>query len=648
MKDSRFQMFSLVCLVFAVRCSGQCPIRPYDDPPGWAVEHSGRSRIEAKTLSPDGQWIAFSTTDGVVWMLDVNSGEKITLLPCDETSIQTFAFSPDSSLLAFGDGNGIIRLYDVRTRTQIKELHDPEWVLILQFDGPKYLLAEGNYGLSIWDLTSSKRLALIPEFRCESPTSCSREIYDHFALSPSKKVVALAGRYISGIVVRNLSGEVSARIPALDETTSFTFRPGRASNLFIADEQGDIASWEATTGKLLSKFPAHLHRYVRLAFLPGSDTRLLAFDAASAQVWDVERAKLLETWKPVIDGHFLSPDGGWMSYAETERVDVPHILGDDALKNLRYKTSTQIVAPWRVEDRALVARLLNKEPSFLALFILFVGLGLTGYLLCRFRWWMVAPFVAFLALYLVWWLRELHWPRAGPRLAPYAGTAFVAGSYALMLAAVALPIFGAVRNKRLRKAGSFSEWKWVLALVQTAICILSIWLTSVQHRVYMERLQIVADVRAGGEERGAADPPWNYSPLMGSDVVSALDFPVVALFLSIASHLDSSYYPMTSLKLNLFLGFPAAILLFSFWWFLGGILDGSFRLKGEIVRRTVACLGIVAGFTVILGGLWAIHSCWRFPIMSIGAFIWGLVTLSCSSWALVRKKWSQKVPGFNV
>jgi len=72
MKDSQFQLLSLVCLAFAVRCSGQCPIRPYNDPPGWAVEHSGRSRIEARILSPDGQWIAFSTTDGVVWLREAS------------------------------------------------------------------------------------------------------------------------------------------------------------------------------------------------------------------------------------------------------------------------------------------------------------------------------------------------------------------------------------------------------------------------------------------------------------------------------------------------------------------------------------------------------------------------------------------------
>jgi WD40 repeat protein len=246
-------------------------------------------------------------------LLGVKNGEKTAVLPCDETSIQALAFSPDSSLLAFGDGNGVVRIYDVRTREQINELRDPEWVLSLQFHGPNYLLAEGNYGLSVWDIASSKRLALIPEFRCESPENCTREIYDHFALSPSRKIVALSGRYIPGIIVRSLAGEVTARIPALDETTSFAFRPERPAILFVADEQGDISSWDATIGKLLTKFPAHLHRYVRLAFLPGSDSQLVAFDAASAQVWDVNAVTLLEAWKPVKDGHYLSPDGSWMS-----------------------------------------------------------------------------------------------------------------------------------------------------------------------------------------------------------------------------------------------------------------------------------------------------------------------------------------------
>jgi hypothetical protein len=184
------------------------------------------------------------------------------------------------------------------------------------------------------------------------------------------------------------------------------------------------------------------------------------------------------------------------------------------LNNLRYKTSAQIVAPWKIDDRTLAARLLTKEPSLLSLFILFVGLGAIGYVSCRFRWW----------------IRELYWPISRPRLAPYADATFLAASYVLILAALALPILGAVRNKRFGKAGAFSSWKWLLPFVQIALCVLSIWFTPVQHRIYMERLQIEADVRAGGEHRGAADLPWNYKPLVGSDVVTVVSFPVTALF----------------------------------------------------------------------------------------------------------------------
>ena|SRR2546427_11275758 len=155
MRSFRFLIFSIVYSILPLRSDGQCPVRPFNDPPGWAVEHSGRSSIQAKVQSPDGQWIVFSTTDGVVWLLDVKTNEKSALLACDETSIQAIVFSPDSSLVAFGDGNGVVRIYNVRSRTQIKELHDPEWVLILKFEGSNYLLAEGNYGLSIWDINSS-------------------------------------------------------------------------------------------------------------------------------------------------------------------------------------------------------------------------------------------------------------------------------------------------------------------------------------------------------------------------------------------------------------------------------------------------------------------------------------------------------------
>jgi WD40 repeat protein len=300
-------------------------------------------------LSPNGQWISLKTGDGVVWLLQVENhtsiAAKVALIPCDETSVQALAFSPDSSILAVGDGNGVIRIFETITGRQIRELHEDSWVLELRFESTNILISNGNYGLSVWDVARSKRIAIVPGARCNSAGDCAYEIYDHYALSPDQSLLALAGRYISGIVVRDLAGRLTARIPALNETFSFTFRPGRASNLIVADGQGQISSWDAATGKLLNEFPASLNPYIRLAFVPGSDSSLLTFDSASANVWDCDTGKVSHGWKSVEDGRFLSPDRKWITDSAAARIEVPHISESHLLMNIRYKSYGQIVLP---------------------------------------------------------------------------------------------------------------------------------------------------------------------------------------------------------------------------------------------------------------------------------------------------------------
>jgi WD40 repeat protein len=332
----------VVCLFLSDQCSGQCPVHNDVVPRSF-----GPSHIQTRTLSPNGQWISIKTGDGVVWLLQVENrariAAKVALIPCVESSVQALAFSPDSSLLAVGDGNGIIRIFDTAAGRQVREFHEDSWVLELHFDSRNILISNGNYGLSIWNVAQSRRITLIPGARCDSAGNCTYEIYDHYALSPDQNFLALSGRYISGIIVRDLAGKVTSLIPALDESPSFAFRPGRPSNLFVADGQGHISSWDAATGKLLKEFPATLHPYIRLAFVPGSDANLLTFDSASANVWNCDTEKVLHGWKPVEDGHFLSSDGAWITNSAVARIEVPHIPESHLLMNIRYKSYGQIV-----------------------------------------------------------------------------------------------------------------------------------------------------------------------------------------------------------------------------------------------------------------------------------------------------------------
>lgn len=288
--------------------------------------------------------MGLKTGDGVVWLLQVKNRTQISaktaLISC--TTASAAAFSPDSSMLAVGDGS-VIRVFETATAKQLTELHDASWALELKFDRANILISSHNSGLSVWDVARSKRLTLIPQTRCDSAGNCTYEIYDHYSLSPDQTRLALAGRNISGIVVRDLEGKITAQIPALNETFSFAFRPARPSNLIVADGKGHIASWNAATGELLREFSASLHPFIRLAFVPGSQTDLVTFDAASALVWNIDNGQILQHWRPLDEGRFVSPDGKWVTNPGPGFLEVPRLAERHLIAGIRYKSYGDIV-----------------------------------------------------------------------------------------------------------------------------------------------------------------------------------------------------------------------------------------------------------------------------------------------------------------
>jgi hypothetical protein len=79
------------------------------------------------------------------------------------------------------------------------------------------------------------------------------------------------------------------------------------------------------------------------------------------------------------------------------------------------------------------------------------------------------------------------------------------------------------------------------------------------------------------------------------------------------------------------------------------MLDGGFRLKRKSVRRAAAAIGVAVGIAMILIGVWVIRSSWPlFPTISIGALAWGLLLLSCSSWAAIREIWKRTVSAIDM
>ncbi|HVG34222.1 MAG TPA: hypothetical protein VM911_14120 [Pyrinomonadaceae bacterium] len=99
---------------------------------------------------------------------------------------------------------------------------------------------------------------------------------------------------------------------------------------------------------------------------------------------------------------------------------------------------------------AALFEVMDKEPPLLQVWILFLTLGIGGFLLCRYRRWMLAVVLPLLFFFISIHLMELHDPFVGPAIVSEAGQSYVTQSYLVMALAVSLPFLGiAMSRKRL-------------------------------------------------------------------------------------------------------------------------------------------------------------------------------------------------------
>jgi hypothetical protein len=97
---------------------------------------------------------------------------------------------------------------------------------------------------------------------------------------------------------------------------------------------------------------------------------------------------------------------------------------------------------------AALFEVMDKEPSLLQVWLLFLFVGVGGFLLCRYRSWLLAVVLP-IALFLAWGhLSELHDPFVGADIAREAGRDYFTQSYIAMALGVALPFLGMIKRRR--------------------------------------------------------------------------------------------------------------------------------------------------------------------------------------------------------
>ena len=94
------------------------------------TEYRYEGSINFVAFSPDGQYVAFTSSDNTIKLWSLSTGEKIRTLGGQRASVTSVAFSPDGKLLASGINSVFdrtIKLWNVSTGREVRTLTGHEW-----------------------------------------------------------------------------------------------------------------------------------------------------------------------------------------------------------------------------------------------------------------------------------------------------------------------------------------------------------------------------------------------------------------------------------------------------------------------------------------------------------------------------------------
>jgi hypothetical protein len=97
---------------------------------------------------------------------------------------------------------------------------------------------------------------------------------------------------------------------------------------------------------------------------------------------------------------------------------------------------------------AALFEVMDKEPSFLQVWLSFLFLGGGGFFLCRYRSWLLSVVIPIMLLLALGHLSELHDPFVSPAIAHEAGCDYFTQSYIAMALGVVLPFLGMIKGRQ--------------------------------------------------------------------------------------------------------------------------------------------------------------------------------------------------------
>jgi hypothetical protein len=309
--------------------------------------------------------------------------------------------------------------------------------------------------------------------------------------------------------VRDMAGKVALWIKEPKELGAYLFLPGSPDTLVVAVSD-EVDFWDVANRRIVRRIP-HQGFLGLHSIVPGSSTIVVeearSGDAEDVQRIDISSGKVLNRWHCPHLLSWISPDGVWATTYDREAIHLPtqRIVG-----KLEYVPATLHRVPWNVDSGTLAARILKKEAPVYLVITLFLLLGGLGHLICSVSKFSLLAYLASVLTLTVWWFRELWWPLHGPPMGRALGAVPVTLTVLSIAVAYVLPIRAIFGARPAWKSSTRMRRRFLCGLPLIAACLAGLLacVSIAQSKVEKERYQVEADIRAGGELRGAGLVAW--------------------------------------------------------------------------------------------------------------------------------------------